>query len=893
MFQYFKTEDKAFKLLIILLIGLCLFCFWEFLTFEKIYFLIASDGRESFLPNLKNLHNILFSGEFPMWSFCKGLGQNITTGNPNMLGDIFSFFSALLPEDKIMYSLGWVYILKIFLSGILFYMYLTELNMQKNTKVIFSLLYAFNGHMLVRGPWMHYATEVVMVVPWLIGMEKWCKNRNFIVFPIAFALLLVSRAASYAYLYTILTFAYIFFREIYVNGFSFKKIIKEILYFLPMYLLGLGLSAVLLLPGLYNIINSGRTSGVDTNIFGKIINSFRWESLDYISSGILKTFSPNVTIGNVLEDTCFYSGIITLFFIPHIFINKNIKVNQKIVAGVIIIAIIFYGTNSFLKNALNAFTMGSIKTTSFWITISLIILGAIDFDKSDGKCEKYAIIPMAFLFMFMCASLVYNEYRKIIFIIYFGIIIAYYIILSINWKKYKIKQILIIGMVVIEAFVSIKSVAIPDSIISGKVTRKDFNELFGPMEPLSNYKPDENDFYRVGINNVEQLFRNSGLIYDYYGVSVYDSLTPNSVKDFVRFLNIEQMDSNTAAHAEDNYYANEVLNVKYMLYNDDSADVLKGYKLVDSWNDGEYKLYENENFLPLGLFYSNVQDKSEIENAVDKDRYLLYGAILNSDDINKLNLPLVNKNEMTINDNKESVSGEIATPRNVSVTELNEDYILYTPQNEDPQFEYLLNSSETGDLIINLTINSPVNTQMQIFYAHTDESFSQEKSIFVDISEGEKQYIINLNNVYECGRIRFDLGNIGNQYSVKDINIECLNKDDSSQINYLKENAMTLTKFSNNQILGEIEAKTNGILYFSIPFTGGWRVFVDGEEQELLNVNIGFSGVYLEEGQHNIELVYFTPWLKAGILLTLISLAVFITLIYLRRKLINKSKNLI
>ena len=68
---------------------------------------------------------------------------------------------------------------------------------------------------------------------------------------------------------------------------------------------------------------------------------------------------------------------------------------------------------------------------------------------------------------------------------------------------------------------------------------------------------------------------------------------------------------------------------------------------------------------------------------------------------------------------------------------------------------------------------------------------------------------------------------------------------------------------------GEIELAEDKLLLFSIPYDGGWTAYVDGKKQEVLQANIMYSALALPAGKHKIELVYHTPGLAAGFLITL------------------------
>lgn len=68
-----------------------------------------------------------------------------------------------------------------------------------------------------------------------------------------------------------------------------------------------------------------------------------------------------------------------------------------------------------------------------------------------------------------------------------------------------------------------------------------------------------------------------------------------------------------------------------------------------------------------------------------------------------------------------------------------------------------------------------------------------------------------------------------------------------------------------------IELDAPRMVFFSIPYGAGWSAFVDGKPAQIEKVNIGFLGLMLPAGQHNIEFRYFPPGLKLGAIVSGIS----------------------
>ena len=89
-----------------------------------------------------------------------------------------------------------------------------------------------------------------------------------------------------------------------------------------------------------------------------------------------------------------------------------------------------------------------------------------------------------------------------------------------------------------------------------------------------------------------------------------------------------------------------------------------------------------------------------------------------------------------------------------------------------------------------------------------------------------------------------------------------------SVYNVLNRNSMELTKKTDTEISGRIEAERAGLLYLSIPYDKGWSILVDGEETEPYKLFDTFLSVRLTAGTHIVELRYMPQGLKTGGMIT-------------------------
>lgn len=75
-----------------------------------------------------------------------------------------------------------------------------------------------------------------------------------------------------------------------------------------------------------------------------------------------------------------------------------------------------------------------------------------------------------------------------------------------------------------------------------------------------------------------------------------------------------------------------------------------------------------------------------------------------------------------------------------------------------------------------------------------------------------------------------------------------------------------------NRLSCQVAPQTDGLTFFSVGFSDGWSATVDGEPAEILRADLGFMAVWVPAGEHTVELVYTTPFLTEGAVLTVAGL---------------------
>ena len=125
---------------------------------------------------------------------------------------------------------------------------------------------------------------------------------------------------------------------------------------------------------------------------------------------------------------------------------------------------------------------------------------------------------------------------------------------------------------------------------------------------------------------------------------------------------------------------------------------------------------------------------------------------------------------------------------------------------------------------------------------------------------------------------------------VAKVMVYALNKDlFESVYEKLADEPFVITDFSDTEIKGTVNALDDGVMYLSIPYEKGWRVYVDGEKQEFLELMDAMSGVRVPAGQHEIKLKYIPEGFIAGTCGTAVSFVLFVLLVVLD---FRKKKNI-
>lgn len=348
---------------------------------------------------------------------------------------------------------------------------------------------------------------------------------------------------------------------------------------------------------------------------------------------------------------------------------------------------------------------------------------------------------------------------------------------------------------------------------------EDYQELLDFAQLDANMDAGEGavTFYRV--EDYERKTKNDDSLYGYPSGTIFSSLMNIEVSHFYQSLYME---------GGMNYYCyngatpvvSSMLSVKYMLSdNDMGSNALR--KLIAT--SGNYYLYENTYCLPLGFMMS----EEAIENWYYESGYKI-------GHINRLGEVLgVEENTLYMADVDVEVEDGSTT---ITVYR---DGIYYA------------NYDSCGADNLNISINGgPYTRYNKTTHRYLFELGECQAGDTITITNSESEAI---------------------DFSVYKLNLDAV--EEAYEV--LSQQTMVTEEYTDTFIKGSIEVTEAGRLILSIPSEEGWTLYVDGKETEILDFKDTFISVYLEEGQHQIELKYMTPGLKLGVGLSTVCVGLF------------------
>ena len=773
---------------------------------------------------------------FPNFAFNLGGGQNIYNISYYGLFNPIILISYLLPMVSMLTYIQISMIVCLIASVVLLYYFLRK-RFDLKISFVATLIFLTVGCLI-----FHFHRHIMFVdyMPFLllafIGVDRYFdKKKSTLLIVSIFLMILTSYYFSVVGLLGILLYG--IFRYIENkkdSNITVKDFFKEGFKFIFIMLIPVLMSGFLLLPTLAALLG-GRTATNNTvSLFSILIPSFDVSSLLYSS------YSIGV------------SAILIISLVYGILVKKRkIKVISIIFSVLLVFPIFDYVFNG------GMYLNGKVFIPLLPLAIFLIAY-FLKYFLFDKKLIKYSIIVSLVIAVINLFIFIYKKESLCLLFFFDMIFVVIFILVS---RKTKRKEFLYVYLVVVSL-----AMVLPTNFADSFVT-KDFYDSLDYEETSEKVKrvlDSDKDFYRMS----DQLTKldKANYIYDigYYTSAIYSSLSNSYYKDFYNnLINNEFIyRSYGMLTANNNIFYNFYMGNKYLF---NSSNGMMGYVEVA---DG---IYRNSDVLPIGYSTNKVMSLEEYNSLSYYEKLDAYSNYAIVD----LDYPYVYDKKI-----KEfSPSYEVLDEENIEIEK--KDDVYYIEASKDNKLVIKLNNLEDGNILLlrfkmlydnkcseddsYITINDVSNKLTCRSWKYHNNNYDFEYSLNSDTLE-----ITFSEGKFELSDFSFATYDYGDLVAINDeISPFIIDKD----------------KTKGDVIEGSVEVLTDSYFKLSIPYDEGFEIYVDGVKTDYEVVNKSFIGFRINEGNHNIRIVYTSPLFKEGLVMSCVGLVLFVgTVVYYRKK---------
>lgn len=873
-----------FAFLIPATIMLVIFAIQQIYPFGERSFLHI-DMYHQYFPFLVEFYHKIKNGESLFYSWNAGIGSNFLALYVYYLASPTNWLCLFLPESALMEFISYMVIIKIGLCSVSFTYYIKKhFHTESYSILLFSLFYALSGYMAAYN-WNVMWLDCIVLAPIIIlGLEQLVQEGKSNLYCISLGLSILS---NYYLSIMICIFLVLYFFVLLIcknphDGTNSKPLAlpklcniknyygKAILRFGIYSLLAGGMAAILLIPELCAL----RFTEFSSFNFPNSIKTY-FPIID-----MLARHSFNVTVETGLDHwPNIYCGVAVFLLLPLYIMQHDIPIREKASKLILLFFILIsYSTNilNFIWHGLNYPDSLPARQSFLYIFLLLVLCyeAFMHIQNHTGK-EIMGLFLGILFFILLCEKLVTDDaFTSASFLLTGIFLICYAGLLHMYRTNTQMKQYIAIFtfiLVIFEAGANTYLTSVPT------VSRTTYWSNYDSYQTLIDrtIEKEANDFFR--FDKFSRRTQNDAMFVGFQSATCFSSTSNALVKDFYKKYG---MKSSRVYYCFDGAtpFTAALLANRYMLYTADigESDI---FELVDT--EGKLYLYKNKYSLPLGYMVSSEMVSSSDMNSITAhhNEFVGSGSLDCSDNSNVLSDDEIleelfsNVEEVTENIHEDEKADGLnpLERQNHLVNRLGfeDTAFLYTPIDQINDFASL-EITEDGHYYAYTRNTAIDNIKMTCDGSDTKTFKSIKKKFILDLGYHTAGSTLTLSS--ENGE---ELG-----LSVYKLNQEVL----ADFIASLSEQTLTVDNYTDTTIDGHIDVKNAGELVLSVAYEPGWTVLVDGKEAEIDLFEDTMISVYLTEGFHTISLVYYPEGFHAGILISIISLILFLGLFYIKKK---------
>ena len=795
--------------------------------------IIINDLFHQHYPFLNGFWHKLREGGISQWSWAAGAGHDYIAVIAYYLASPLNWLVALTPHAWLRETLTLALLVKIGCAGLFTGMFLRYAFKQDTVLAkgagmalpVFSSLYAlcaFTLGFFSTTIWFDSFALLPLVMHGLFALMKEGKYRLYVI-----SLALAVFTNFYMGLYICIFVALTFFIYCIIQKLKGRDFLRKLGLIAVCSILAIGMTAALTIPSLLNLQNIFKQ---ENGMFPD--NLILYESFFNLLGNFI-AFSPPTFLDGTPN---LYCGMISVLLAGFFAASKKVSFREKAtLLGTIVF--MFISCNLHVLNYIwNGFRYpySLPGRFTFLISFALVVIAYRAFLLAEGINWQSLLIMGASAVLFLVSAVFGPQGKNAI--IGSSIFCAFYLLLFYLYGagKEKIQQfaraallLLVITELSITSWVAIKTVNFQK--------RDDYPDHYEQIQAiLAKRQPAGNNFYRTEI---DQFYTSMDpYVYNYDGISFFSTTIDFGVCMFIRELGL-QTSSNYLRYSEATPLASAFLNLRYLISCEE-------YPAIDSayWKNiakaGDALLFENKYYLPLGFMVNtdltnyvyNSKNSFFSQNNLFRRATGLDGSLFMIKELEKASA------------SKTGTQGKITWE-----CEIPFDGVFYVHCRSEEKAK--VDVSVNGNFFQNLYIlgKSPYVSKIASLSKNDIISFTSESDMTIFIG-------------------RFNTGLFEQGYKL------------------LFSQTLNLTKFTDTYVCGNITVLNGGLLYTSIPANKNWDVFVDGKKSRIIPIGKAMIAIHLNNGYHEIEFRYFNKSFMAGIIVSLVSLGLFIILITFKKR---------
>lgn len=823
---------------------------------------ITSDLNNQYISFFAYFKNHVNSLHDLSYSFSLSMGGNFFGIFAYYLISPLNLLVLLFPLAKLPIVITIMILIKTGLLGVSMLCYLKHHSRSQQKKNI-GLSAQFNVYLAVSFALMSYQigymtnlmwTDTIILLPIVIlGLEKIMHGERPYVYIVAlfFAILFNYYIGFMVCLFVAIYYVY----QLLLNRFKLNIRIKEQLHenFLKLFissLLGVGLSAIILLPGLKAV------SGLKSNQYHfQLIG--RFQPLE-----LFHQFYSGIQANQMYP--YFYGGMLTIVLCFLCFSSKKITLPEKITSAVfllfLLISQIVEGTYQ-IWHGFNS-PNGMANRNAFIFTFFLIVV--VDEVLLRGTIKLTLKELTNLVLIYILGTFILGKFNSNILtvpviivnlVLFSGIMISFY-----YFQTFKRLSIIALFLLV---FVDLSFNAYRQSNIAGIQTAS-FTEYTNQVNNVLKQLPDkQHGFYRVGTTF--ERSNDDPLLFDYYGLSNYSSAESPETINFLQKLGYFQNHNWwrwTNFNNGSTFMTDSLLGVKYVIHNNsrslrtllnETGSQLGGYNLnyVMPYRNkiyvrNGYTIYQNK--YALGLI-NLVSDKVLSSDAIKRDTSTSPFKYLNQifNQVTDATTPIYHAVPVTTIDSKQA-----------------------------GRYDYQIQVNKTGQLYFYLPTSNATKTEIDGLQNLNTELYVNGRRLS-KINVQQQNGITALGN-FKVGQtvvlsIRTDNNMVDKINALKPL----VYREDSSEIatrlTKVQRNHVQQLKVSTSKISFSVKAnqlKGHQAVMLSLPYDSGWQAFEGSKQLKIKRALDGLMAVQpTGNGTGHIVLKYMPAGLKFGALVTM------------------------